>query len=126
MAYFFNDVLVTLQFTKKQTHSLKIGFISLLKKALESVNKTVGTFYHIGIVQDPAVAESFTFEEAEGAGSDDGNGPSFTVNLARSTKLMQRIRFSMEEDASRTGVTLDQIPVVARQRRSNRVLQQSN
>jgi hypothetical protein len=126
MAYFVDETLVTLQFTKRRSHSLKIGFIGLLKNALENMGKTVRTFYHVGIVQDPADAASFKFDGADGAGSDDGNRPSFTVNLARSTKLIQRELFSKVEDASMTGETFDQIQVFANPRRSNRLLQQQN
>lgn len=85
-AFFFDNHLVTANFTISDSHSVKVRYISMLKVALESLEKEIKSVTHLGIIPDEATCRRFNFESPEDAGYDNGNRL-FKLNLARGTKF---------------------------------------
>jgi hypothetical protein len=85
VAFYFEQQLLTANFTISASHSLKISYIQHLKSVLEVARKTVNKVTHLGIVQDRV--GNFEFETAEGNGHNNGQPPDMIITLGWSQKL---------------------------------------
>ena len=66
VALYKKGTLITLQFTRQDDHSLKLQFITRLRKAIKDTGKEVEKVIHIGVVE--ADVTTFRFKAAEGTG----------------------------------------------------------
>lgn len=88
IAFYQNGVLVTMQFTVSEKHSMKIEYIRHLIKALEEKGANVLTLtvtHHIFVFEEEQEPSTFQFTY-EGEGYADGE-PNLSIKIGKSKKL---------------------------------------
>ena len=86
VAFYENEILVTLQFTVSEKHSLKLGYVRKLRAALERKGVPLSKFVHIGVRMKDWT--EFRFEDAVGEGRQVGEEePEFEIDICRSPPL---------------------------------------
>ena len=114
VAFYTKQHLVTMNFTISDQHSLKINPIRDLKEALEKSNKRVSSLTHIAVVEEADSYINFKFGNAEGAGRN-GETKEFSVQLARSQKLVANPVTAVLNEQSSYGSLLDMVEVFPRE-----------
>jgi hypothetical protein len=89
VALYNNGTLVTLQFTRQDDHSLKLQFISQLRKAIKDTGKEVERVVHIGVVEGDV--STFRFKAAEGTGRRGNCETVYVVKICH-TSALKKIR----------------------------------
>ena len=85
-AFVYEGQLVTTNFTISVLHSLKVGYIHLLKMALERAKMDIKLVTHLAIVPDKEICNSFSFDTPDDVGYNNGK-PLFELKLACGTKF---------------------------------------
>ena len=89
VAFYVKPHLFTMTFTVSESHSLKINPLRDLKDALENSSKKVSSYTHIGVVEEKAKCDSFSFDKAEGVGKSTAKAE-FSIRTARSLRLASK------------------------------------
>ena len=99
LAFYFQGHLLTVNFTISTSHSLKVQYLRLLRRALEDEDKFVEKMTHIVVVPDVDICERFKFDKPEGNGYEQGTHL-FTLQVGCSSKLVAAEARNLEHNHS--------------------------
>ena len=116
VAFYVKPNLFTMNFTVSESHSLKINPLRDLKDPLENSSKKVSSYTHIGVVEEKAKCDSFSFDKAEGVGKSTAKAE-FSIRTARSLRLASK---KVTDQSPRHGSDLGTVQVYAREWISHR------